>query len=203
MIRRFASLASNKKQPIYAGIILKRNPIVLRDPSDFEAAYSEYKRDNLLKTAAPYNADFFEAELRTGSSRTQSSSKEKVEDPVQYMERLEEIDADNGGDTRLDRQMTRSLYLAVKQRTDGKWRFPFAAVKSEESLVEVRFCALYQYVLYNSFSGSRKAHDGRIRSSLCPEPVVCGKCSCGFRKREWKSVLYEVSDILWSSSAKH
>jgi hypothetical protein len=147
MFRRAFSTAAATTTPaarpcIMAGVILKRNPIVVRDPTSFEKAYADYRRESIHQASAPYNADYFEAELRNSPSKTSkdkssaSNSGSAEDSSVRYMERK----GDDSDRTRLDRLMTRSLYLVTRQQNSptGKWTFPQGIVEAEESLVEVR-----------------------------------------------------------------
>lgn len=151
--RLLATVSKSQSSPrILAGVILKRNPIVLRDPTSFEKAYADYRREFTQETSAPYNSDYFEAELRNGpskSSKSKSSSSASTavgeESKVKYMER----DGDDTDQSRLDRLMSRSLYLTVREGVAGKWVFPCSPVEGEESLVEVCASDLCGLVKFN------------------------------------------------------
>lgn len=62
-----------------------------------------------------------------------------VEDRVQVERPMDRVtEADKNGDVkRLDRELSRTLYLVV-QTEEGKWEFPTASVRTDEALHDVR-----------------------------------------------------------------
>ena len=150
------------QRTIKAGIILKRNPVLLRQPTDYEVAHHRFQSDVLFpQERFPYRKDFFESARNNrkpsanakGNQRKQSgvghddddgddddeSSKQNL---VPYVSR--ELSQELASlplaeqRKRLDRELTRTLYLLVKKpRNQHAWQFPQGHVESDESLREV------------------------------------------------------------------
>ena len=142
MLRSFATL-SRRQHDIKAGIILKRIPIVLRQPTDYEIAHHRYERHESYLKDAPYRPDFFESERIRRTPTASSLSDEDVqaqeaeskrENAVQYGDRSS---SNNDSMQTLHRHLDRTLYLVVrKPRSQYAWQFPQGHVNEQESLRE-------------------------------------------------------------------
>jgi large subunit ribosomal protein L46 len=127
MIRR--CMATQSATRIAAGVILKRNPVILRAPNAFEEAYAGFAAS--APTVA-YDASFFESD-KTMPKRTDDSKMEQM--PFAPRSTV----ADAAGDVKsLDRKLDRSVYLVVKKpRSHHAWQFPQGGIQADEALHEV------------------------------------------------------------------
>lgn len=137
MLRRaFSSTTAALRPEIKAGVIVKRAPLLLRQPTDYEIAYNNYQRQLSQQMDAPYRRDFFEAERmqrRVATQGDESSATQNDSHRVDYTPRSDpKVDADQ---SRSDRMMDRSLFLVVRKPRDRHaWQFPQGKSEGEESL---------------------------------------------------------------------
>ncbi|RUS31697.1 39S mitochondrial ribosomal protein L46-domain-containing protein [Jimgerdemannia flammicorona] len=139
---------------IVAGVVLIRDPQIIRDPTPFERAYFAYQEKLARAAALPFPVGFYfkkgsvaerrwkeEEAARNQAMRSPLSIQDAVreaaelaqtdeervqqqETKIEYAERITE--ADRVGDMKsLDRALQRSLYLVVKKpREQHAWQFP-------------------------------------------------------------------------------
>jgi hypothetical protein len=188
--RRFlAQSATTKNYKIKVGILCKRPPMLLRTPTPFESAYAHYQSSSPLNHAlqVPYNADFFVTERRFGSEKDSSADGGEGglmgnEDAVVRGAVERETGSSVKDVKRLDRSMTRSLYLVLQSATDGQWHFPQGGLQGEEALHEVR-CESMAYILREFFSLSHITFYPwifRIGVNWCLEYDMCSQRCLSF-----------------------
>ncbi|KAJ3040340.1 54S ribosomal protein L17 mitochondrial [Rhizophlyctis rosea] len=148
-------LATQTTPKIHIGILLKRNPILLRPLTPFETTYYTYRQSLSNSESRPFDKDFYfrkgtaaldkwEAAQAQAQKNAERSGQPYV--PVQVREEemakvnvaSRETEADRSGDVgSLDRALERTVYLVVKGE-GGRWEFPAGPVDGEEFLHEVR-----------------------------------------------------------------
>jgi large subunit ribosomal protein L46 len=128
-MRRFIATAAQPTTRIAAGIILKRNPVMLRTPTNFEVAHAQFRnRDQ----GVPYNASFYE------SDKTMPRRSSDAEAELPFISRVTDADAKRD-EKSMERALDRSLYLVVKKnRSEHAWQFPQGGLEPNEALHEVR-----------------------------------------------------------------
>ncbi|KAJ3299412.1 54S ribosomal protein L17 mitochondrial [Borealophlyctis nickersoniae] len=154
--RTLATTSSPSK--IHVGVLLKRDPVVLRDLTEFEEAYYRFRQGLERSEARPFNKTFHikkgtSAEARWIAAQEAAAKAAEamgVKDPslaplvqpreaelkgVAFSPRVTKADED-GAVTSLDRQLQRTLYLVVKGKGKGKWEFPAGELRGEELLHE-------------------------------------------------------------------
>ncbi|RUS32360.1 39S mitochondrial ribosomal protein L46-domain-containing protein [Jimgerdemannia flammicorona] len=149
---------------IVAGVVLIRDPQIIRDPTPFERAYFAYQEKLARAAALPFPVGFYfkkgsvaerrwkeEEAARNQAMRSPLSIQDAVreaaelaqtdeervqqqETKIEYADRITE--ADRVGDMKsLDRALQRSLYLVVKKpREQHAWQFPQGGVGTGELL---------------------------------------------------------------------
>ncbi|KAJ3052159.1 54S ribosomal protein L17 mitochondrial [Rhizophlyctis rosea] len=147
------SLATATSTPkIHVGLLLKRNPVILRDLTPFETSYYSYRHNLIQNEARPFNPKFYikkgtaaeprwhaaqeaarkEAE-ETGAPYFPKQPREEELKDVKLAER--ETEADRANDVKsLNRALQRTLYLVVKG--ESGWEFPATPLTGEELLHE-------------------------------------------------------------------
>ncbi|KAI8848718.1 hypothetical protein BC829DRAFT_362341 [Chytridium lagenaria] len=144
------AFSSVRDASIEIGLVVKRNPVVLRPLSNFEREYLRYKENNERLQAKDFNYEFYfkrgsVAEQRWMESQKSAGADFKHPAPVrnhdeEFTSILESsrknLTSDKDGNLEsLDRKLDRSLYLLVR---DGKnqWKFPSGQLNPEELLHE-------------------------------------------------------------------
>ena len=126
------------------GVLLKRNPVILRELTPFEQAYMIYRSDREQMESRPFDHTFYfkkgslaekkwlEAQqtIEDEASGLKQPAEEELE-KLQVASRSTEADATSNTDT-LDRSLDRTLYFVVEK--NGRWIFPQAPVASDELL---------------------------------------------------------------------
>ncbi|KAJ3173602.1 54S ribosomal protein L17 mitochondrial [Geranomyces variabilis] len=165
--RRYLATASAAAaaSPPYVGILLKRNPVILRQLTEFEHAYYAYRDSIQQGEARPFNPEFYFKKGSTAEQRwfaAQESAVEKTPSgTIQLVQpREEELSAletasrttaaDAAGDMKsLDRALDRTLYLVVRRASGprkGEWQLPSGQIKDDELLHEAATRHLYAEV---------------------------------------------------------
>lgn len=139
---------------IIPALILKRNPILLRTPTQFEQEYALLKQSTTVDKL-PYIAQFFEQKRvsksdqsagSSSSSGSESARQENEQEQADKLELMEQLDlqrrvsqADRDQDMRsLNREQTRSLYLCIQDPLSLKWHFPHFDQQSKEHPLHVQ-----------------------------------------------------------------
>ncbi|KAJ1563218.1 54S ribosomal protein L17 mitochondrial [Cladochytrium tenue] len=146
-----AAAAANKPRPeIRVGLLIKRNPTVLRPLERFEEAYLRAAQERDRADARPFNVDFYfkrgteqerrflQAQKELGASPDRPAASRRYDyDLGAELARIEaqgdrsKKDADLKS---LDRQLDRALYLVME---NGKiWTLPSTLIQKEELLHE-------------------------------------------------------------------
>ena len=147
------SLATAISPKIHVGLLLKRNPVILRDLTPFETSYYSYRHNLQQNEARPFNPKFYikkgtAAEPRWRAAQ-EAARKEAEETGAPYLpkqpreEELKDVklaeretEADRTNDVKsLNRALQRTLYLVVKGKSG--WEFPASPLAGEELLHEV------------------------------------------------------------------
>lgn len=129
----------------WAEKLRERNGVVAREIGQYNGrsstAWDDELRvgDKLSSPEALMESILKDAEARVSEDAEVIPPEDRV--PVERpMDRVTE--ADRKGDVRrLDRELSRTLYLVV-QTEQGKWEFPTASVRTNEALHEVGTCVL-------------------------------------------------------------
>jgi large subunit ribosomal protein L46 len=149
-----ASSASNST--VKVGLLLRRNPLILRELTEFERAYYKYREDKLRKEARHFDHEFYfkkgsvaeqrwlQAQKAVGAdplrpSPTRSHSEELAVALAGLAERTTEADS-KGDEASLDRRLDCTLYLACEiadSKSGSKWVLPDGSLQGEELLHEV------------------------------------------------------------------
>lgn len=106
MLRRFYSSATPK---IYGSMLLQRNPIIFEEQSPFEEAYQKYRED-------------LECEFSKGVFHIQSETGKKNEDST-ASSNVNRAEFEND-EKSLGRELSRKLYLIVKEKNAAIWTLP-------------------------------------------------------------------------------
>ncbi|KAJ3023235.1 54S ribosomal protein L17 mitochondrial [Thoreauomyces humboldtii] len=146
---------TSSRSTAHVGILLKRDPVVLRDLTPFEHAYYAY-RDSLEQgEARPFNPDFYFKKGSSAEQRWTAAQQAAVPQRGEVKPRLvqprdEEIsnlaaasrvtEADAKKDMKsLNRALHRTLYLVTRKASGpakGKWELPSGRVEGDEVLRE-------------------------------------------------------------------
>ncbi|GAA95373.1 uncharacterized protein L969DRAFT_84859 [Mixia osmundae IAM 14324] len=137
------SSADSEPAKILASALVSRPPLMLPALSPFEEAYYAYHRKIQAALAKPFDPTFY---FRQGSAaeKTFVQADKTGEDPVPSAihaardERLARAEKQN--ERSLERQVTRTVYLLLKQGTT--WRFPRGPVDTAASLREAALVKL-------------------------------------------------------------
>lgn len=145
---------------LYTSLILARAPLLTKTPTPLESSYYAYQSRIQRALSTPFPSEFyfkkgtllerrFLAEERVreqaafGEGFDGEEGAEKLEDvpseedEVNFLSR--EHEADRKGDVKdLNRQGERNLYLLVKSKEGGSWRFPVWNAGLEQPLHKVR-----------------------------------------------------------------
>jgi large subunit ribosomal protein L46 len=143
---------------IKAGVVITRRPIILRDLTPIEAAYSRYREERDAQSTLPFQHDFYfkkgslaEKEFFKARGLKQAHNLDDSEgidteedglvkcfaDPTEiFSERTTEADGKNDL-TSLNRKLQNHLFLVVKSKESDKWHFPTENVTKQEFLHEV------------------------------------------------------------------
>ncbi|KAJ3163451.1 54S ribosomal protein L17 mitochondrial [Geranomyces michiganensis] len=163
--RLLATTTTTTNSPPHVGILLKRNPVILRPLTDFEHAYYAY-RDSLQQgEARPFDPEFYFKKGSTAEQRWFAAQETAVEKTPQGTVRLvqpreEELAtletasrttaADEARDMKsLDRALDRTLYLVVRRAAGprkGEWQLPSGQMQGDELLHEAATRHLYAEV---------------------------------------------------------
>jgi len=145
-IKRFSSIAEQiaprnnalieSKYRIMAGAILRRNPLTLRAPSEFQKAYEDYREviqaeysRGVFDIMTPHKQEL----LRMESGEKGTQAKVRNDRPVVLSEELHErYQLAEKNPRSLMRKLDRKLYLVVQDELGG-WRFPSWPVASSET----------------------------------------------------------------------
>lgn len=109
---------------LFAGAIVKRNPIILRQPKPLELEYHLHTSKLMQINSIPYCTQFFEADRLLKSKATFIES---AAAPACASD-------DEGALRRLDRKLYDALYLIIKR---DQWEFPYGPIQDHETLREV------------------------------------------------------------------
>ncbi|KAJ3332507.1 hypothetical protein HDU76_014008 [Blyttiomyces sp. JEL0837] len=145
-----SSQASPSK--ISVGLLVKRNPVVLRDFSQFESFYYKYREDIDREVARNFQHDFYfkkgslaeqrwlKAQSDAGSEPSRPHpTRAHDEDLLSAIKALasRKSKADVEGDVKsLDRDLQRSLYLLVQSKKLDSWILPAGEIEDKELLHE-------------------------------------------------------------------
>lgn len=158
-VRRCLATAAPSSPKTHVGILLKRDPVILRSLSEFEHAYYQYREALEQAESRPFSHEFYFKKGSTAEQRWQAAQEaaaaaaERLEngqpplvqprdEELSGLKRAERItEVDKKGDVRsLDRALDRTLYLVVKRpENEGSWELPAGALEDEEMLHEVLF----------------------------------------------------------------
>ncbi|KAI8098550.1 39S mitochondrial ribosomal protein L46-domain-containing protein [Halteromyces radiatus] len=146
-----------KNSRIAASVILTRGPQITRDATPFERAYFDYKEKQERQASAVFPQDFYfkkgsvaerrwkeDVQARDAAMKDQALSlTEAIQQqhidqssstpPIQINDRITQADKTNDI-KKLDRALTRNLYLIVKQQ--NQWQFPQTDLQANEYLHE-------------------------------------------------------------------
>ncbi|KAI8917074.1 39S mitochondrial ribosomal protein L46-domain-containing protein [Powellomyces hirtus] len=151
--RRCLATAAGASQKPHVGILLKRDPIILRQLTEFEHAYYAYRDSIEQGESRPFNPEFYFKKGSTAEQRwlaAQESATEKTpsgklrivqprDEEVGSLDaanRATEADAKKDMKS-LDRALDRTLYLVVKRAAGpmkGTWQLPSGALEADEVL---------------------------------------------------------------------
>ncbi|KAI9193740.1 uncharacterized protein BJ171DRAFT_524380 [Polychytrium aggregatum] len=160
LFRSSFSTSSVAAGSLRVGLLVKRNPVVLRELSEFESSYYTYRDARERGESRLFNSEFYfkkgtvaEARFQEGSAVAESESQKRlasgvaglapleIEDPdLKNLKKADRVtDVDHTGNLQsLNRQLHRTLYLVVKDPSvseDKKgWKLPDGSVKDDESL---------------------------------------------------------------------
>ncbi|KAI8818519.1 uncharacterized protein EV422DRAFT_551194 [Fimicolochytrium jonesii] len=146
-------LATAAPSTPHVGILLKRNPIILRTLSEFEHAYLAYRDSLEHSESRPFDPSFYFKKGSTAEKRWVDAQEQQAEtvtveegEKIPLVQPRDELSTDEIAPRRtkadevrdmksLDRALERTLYLVVK-RKDGGWRFPAGKLEGQEVLSE-------------------------------------------------------------------
>nr|KAJ3418336.1 54S ribosomal protein L17 mitochondrial [Polyrhizophydium stewartii] len=146
-----AKAVPGEHKTVAVGVLLKRNPVVLPELSEFQQAYRAYREAMERDEARPFDSTFYfkkgsvaeqrwlaaqEAAAALGPDQHLVQPKEEELLKLRTAPRITAADA--AGDVKsLDRALARSLYLVVQHAagTQG-WRLPQGPVVGEQLLHE-------------------------------------------------------------------
>ncbi|TPX70821.1 hypothetical protein SpCBS45565_g01488 [Spizellomyces sp. 'palustris'] len=193
--KRYLATAAPSK--IRVGILLKRNPVILRKLTEFEHAYYTYRESLEQAESRPFHREFYFKKGSTAEQRwldaqdAAATAAERLEggrtplvqprdEELAGLETAERVtEADKGGDVKsLDRALERTLYLVVKKADNGSWEFPAGPLEGEEVLHE----------------GATRHLHSEVGSSL--ETWVVGRTPVGHLSAQDKKTFYMKAHIL-------
>jgi hypothetical protein len=145
-----------------AGVLIKRNPVILKDQSEFEREYFKYQHDTDRRLARPFNPEFYfkrgtDAEKRWATAQMQagaihpdrpSNTRRHDKDLVTTLKKLNVSTKTTSTTTNntsfsndwhsLDRLLHEPLFLVVRntEKNNG-WMLPSGTVGKDELLHEV------------------------------------------------------------------
>jgi hypothetical protein len=165
-VRRLATAATQASSPpssspssssqnalLKVGLLVKRNPVILKELTPFEDAYYRYKEDYERGLSKPFNHSFYfkkgslaeqkwlNAQKVVGSHPSSPSPTRMHDDELSTVlknlsERTTEEDI-NGDITSLNRKLQEPLYLVIKTPNSKFWVLPNGDIKTDELLHEV------------------------------------------------------------------
>ena len=132
--------SSTTSPSIKVGILLKRNPVILKSLSEFETSYLLYRQESLQKEAKEFDSSFYHRKGSIAEKRWNEAQKEKVIQPVDQewlqVSRAPKITANESNYQSLDRQLDQPLYLVVKSESK-EWMLPHGQILENELLHQV------------------------------------------------------------------
>lgn len=144
-----ASARACAAQPVSAALLAVRAPLLLRTPTPLETEYYRFNvslsdalqqpfpKEHYFKKGSAAESRFdayYDALRKSWDVHEATKSEEGSADAALYATQPRTTAADESGDVRsLERALDRTLYLLVKDRASGAWRFPSKAVPEERT----------------------------------------------------------------------
>ncbi|KAL2917964.1 hypothetical protein HK105_202378 [Polyrhizophydium stewartii] len=206
-----AKAVPGEHKTVAVGVLLKRNPVVLPELSEFQQAYRAYREAMERDEARPFDSTFYfkkgsvaeqrwlaaqEAAAALGPDQHLVQPKEEELLKLRTAPRITAADA--AGDVKsLDRALARSLYLVVQHAagTQG-WRLPQGPVVGEQLLHETRGANACMYAPRPP-NRTVQAASERLAEACgsAMETWVVGKAPVGHAKDGNKTVFYMKAHI--------